>query len=386
MKTRLQFFRILLVMAAVVSLQAAAQTTVDQRLVLTRNDGINGGYFVVSLQVKATNLTGANTIGTATIDIVFDPTKLAYSGSAFPDAPSGISSANGYYKSAAMGQQNNLVRIGVIPIAVNGTTTHGADLTTAYVTWATATFTILNSTTTSSVTINAQTNQIGLFESEGNGNGSSRINDQTLSTPIVLTDTPLPVELVSFTVTPGRFGARLEWKTATETNNAGFDIERADAAAAPSSRKWVSMGFVTGAGTSSVEKCYSFTVGNRESGQAIYRLKQIDRNGDFRYSDEVEAATPVVPTQFALGQNYPNPFNPSTQIDIALPEDSRVSIVVYDIIGREAAVILDETRNAGVSTVTFDAGRLASGVYLYRMTARGSRTVFTETKRLVLMR
>ncbi|HLP15979.1 MAG TPA: hypothetical protein VK470_06965 [Bacteroidota bacterium] len=367
---------------------ATAQTSIDQQLVVTQNDGFNGGAYTIALQVKAVNLTGANTLGSATIDVQFDPARLTYVGNTFGDSPSGISSANGYAKFVS--RVGNTVRIGVTAFGVNGSSTYGTDLTTAFVTWASITFTIVNSAASTTISINPLTNQIGLFAQEGNSNGSGgmgsgTINNQTLNTPTVLNDISLPVELASFTVVAERQASRLNWKTATETNNAGFGIERADAALTGQSKVWKEIGFVHGAGTSSAEHNYTFLVAQGLSGRAVYRLKQIDRDGQIRYSHEVEAAA-IVPKEFALMQNFPNPFNPSTSIGFSIPEDSRVSIVAYDVIGRTASVLIDESRPAGSYTLSFDAGALASGVYLYRMTARSGSTVFTQTKRFVLMR
>jgi hypothetical protein len=387
MNTRVRILLLSLILSALVHLCASAQTTIDQRLIVTRNDGVTGGVFTIALQVKATNLTGRNTLGTATIDIHYAAQTLAYVGYTFPNLPSGISLASGYMKSVSPAA--NIVRFGTIPAGVDGVNAAGTDLTTAYVTWGTVSFAILNPSATASFTIDPATNQIGLFAQEGNSDGAGKsgngvILDQTLSTPIVVTDAALPVELVTFKATTDRLGTRLEWNTATETNNAGFDIERADASCAPPARRWTTLGFVAGSGTCSAERSYSFTVGNASDGNYLYRLKQIDQDGRARYSQEIEAPR-VVPHEFALMQNYPNPFNPSTSIGFALPEDSHVSIIAYDMLGRKAAIVLNEALPAGFHTVAFDAAALSSGVYIYRMTARCSRTVFTAAKRLVLM-
>jgi len=89
-----------------------------------------------------------------------------------------------------------------------------------------------------------------------------------------------------------------------------------------------------------------------------------------------------VPEHFALDQNYPNPFNPSTTIRYELPHASRVSLKIYNTLGQEVATLVNETKAAGVYTVQFDAGNLASGVYFYRLQARN----FVETKKLVVLR
>ncbi len=91
------------------------------------------------------------------------------------------------------------------------------------------------------------------------------------------------------------------------------------------------------------------------------------------------------PQSFFLAQNYPNPFNPLTMIRFGLPEPSRVSIRVYDIMGREATTVFEGDTRAGVYSVGLDAGALCSGLYLYRMTAQHGRSVFSETRRLVVL-
>jgi len=91
---------------------------------------------------------------------------------------------------------------------------------------------------------------------------------------------------------------------------------------------------------------------------------------------------PPLPQKAVLSQNYPNPFNPSTKIQYELPKSSMVRLSVYDILGREVSVLMNERRNAGSYEVQFDAHNLASGVYFYRLTA-GS---FVETRKLLLVR
>jgi len=89
-----------------------------------------------------------------------------------------------------------------------------------------------------------------------------------------------------------------------------------------------------------------------------------------------------IPTEYGLSQNYPNPFNPSTTIGFDLPEAAKVRLAVYDMLGREVAVLADEERPAGQHSVRFDAGRLSSGMYIFRLQAGD----FTQTKKLMLMK
>jgi hypothetical protein len=89
-----------------------------------------------------------------------------------------------------------------------------------------------------------------------------------------------------------------------------------------------------------------------------------------------------LPGQFQLLQNYPNPFNPGTTIKYDLPKATHVSLTVYDLLGRELSVLVNERRDAGVYEVKFDGSNLASGVYFYYLQA-GS---FVDTKALLLLR
>jgi hypothetical protein len=184
---------------------------------------------------------------------------------------------------------------------------------------------------------------------------------------------PLPVELTSFTPTSNRDNVIINWKTATEVNNYGFEVERRKAVKPLSSgvdeiNLWTKIGFVQGNGTSNSPHNYSFTDEKLDAGTYAYQLKQIDNNGAFKYSQEAEV-TVVVPKVFALNQNYPNPFNPTTTISYELSKDSRACLKIYDILGRDVMMLVDEQQTAGYYQKTFNAHGLASGVYIYRLIA-----------------
>ena len=189
-------------------------------------------------------------------------------------------------------------------------------------------------------------------------------------------NTVLPVELVSFTASANRMNADLNWSTATEVNNFGFDVER------KTSNNWNKVGFVEGNGTTNSSKNYSYADNNLTSGKYSYRLKQIDRDGKFEYSQSVEVTIGQVPKEFALLQNYPNPFNPSTMISYQLPANSHISLKVYDMLGNEVATLVNQTKEAGSYTAEFDGSQLSSGVYFYTINA-GS---FSATKKLTLLK
>ena len=129
----------------------------------------------------------------------------------------------------------------------------------------------------------------------------------------------VPVELTSITADVIEEGVRLNWQTATETNNKGFEIQRKEMEQGNELNEWESIGFVGGFGTTTEYHTYSFTDNEDLSGVYLYRLKQIDFDGSFKYSDEVEIKVDV-PIKFSLEQNYPNPFNPSTTIKYSIPK------------------------------------------------------------------
>ncbi len=202
--------------------------------------------------------------------------------------------------------------------------------------------------------------------------GSSGYSDVFIAK---LSDAPLPVELTSFTGKSQNNKVILKWKTATEVNNSGFDIEKKDFNA----QGYEKIGFVHGAGNSNSPKSYSFT-DKSFSGKASYRLKQVDNTGDFKYSGAVEIVS--IPSSYVLSQNYPNPFNPSTAIVFALPEKTGVVISVYDQLGKKVAVLLNAEKEAGYHNIEWNASNMASGVYFYELKTPKFRSV----KKLLLMK
>jgi hypothetical protein len=185
----------------------------------------------------------------------------------------------------------------------------------------------------------------------------------------------VPVELKSFTASVNDNDVTLNWETASEINNSGFQIER------KSTGDYEVIGFLPGFGTTTEPRSYSFTDAGLQSEHYIYRLKQIDLDGSFEYSDEIQVEV-TIPDAFALEQNYPNPFNPSTKINFSLAVDSKVSLKVFDVLGQEVATLINSNLLAGSHNVDFSAANINSGVYFYRLQA-GS---FVETKKMVLMK
>lgn len=187
---------------------------------------------------------------------------------------------------------------------------------------------------------------------------------------------PVPVELKSFSASVVGKNVTLNWSTATETNNRGFEIQRKS-----STGDFVQVAFVEGHGTSVEQQLYSYSDKNVESGKYSYRLKQVDLNGSFKYSNIVEVNVKV-PNKFELSQNYPNPFNPTTTISYEIAKETIVSLKVYDVIGNEIATLVNETKPAGSYQVVFDAANLSNGVYFYKIQAGN----FNATKKLILMK
>jgi hypothetical protein len=192
----------------------------------------------------------------------------------------------------------------------------------------------------------------------GNGSGYSSVT---------YSEGPLPVELISFSAVVQNEGILLKWNTASEIDNYGFEIERKNL---DYKNKWELLDLVPGNGTSNTENKYSFYDGNLNSGNYSYRLKQIDNDGKFEYSNEVLVVVGI-PSSTKLEQNYPNPFNPATTISFKLSKPSFVKLAVYNIIGEEVSLLINEFKEAGIFNVNFDASKLNSGIYLYKLEADG---------------
>ncbi|MGE5363438.1 MAG: LamG-like jellyroll fold domain-containing protein [Bacteroidota bacterium] len=202
---------------------------------------------------------------------------------------------------------------------------------------------------------------------------------------LVSTDLVLPVELVSFSAAATGRGVELNWQTATEVNNHGFEIERAEIYEGRNhSNNWCSIGFVAGSGNTNNARSYSFLDKFPASGKVMYRLKQIDSDGGFIYSTEIPVSVSA-PMEFALLQNYPNPFNPATTIKYSLPEDSYVKLEVYSTLGEKLFTLADEVKSAGNYEAVFDGSTFTSGVYIYKLTAVAAGTGIPHTRSSKMM-
>ena len=187
----------------------------------------------------------------------------------------------------------------------------------------------------------------------------------------------LPVTISLFNALSNKNNVKLTWKTETELNNSGFDVERKT-----ETGDWVKLAFVNGSGTTNQPVEYTYEDKKLMPGKYFYRLKQIDYNGNYEYFDLTLPVIISKPKDFALGQNYPNPSNPKSNIDFQLPERTMVNISVYNLLGQLITTLINQEKDAGIYTVTFDGSDLSSGTYIYRITAG----TFTEVKKMLLVK
>ncbi|NUN08748.1 MAG: T9SS type A sorting domain-containing protein [Ignavibacteriaceae bacterium] len=214
--------------------------------------------------------------------------------------------------------------------------------------------------TSGSVTLGSYTLRI-----KGEGPNGIPVHYRTVNLTV---EDEIPVEFAAFTYSLDASGIRLDWQTATETNNRGFEIQR-KVRVGSQIAVWETVGFIAGAGNTTETQRYTWSDNEvSKVGTYFYRLKQVDFDGSFSFSDivEVEVTTPM---QYDLGANFPNPFNPSTKIKYYLPEASFVEISVYDVLGNKISELVNENISAGAHEVSFNAGGISSGTYVYEMKA-----------------
>jgi len=189
----------------------------------------------------------------------------------------------------------------------------------------------------------------------------------------------LPVELSFFTGTLNGRKVQLRWKTETEVNNYGFEIERSTGA---SETNWETIGFIKGNGNSNSQKDYAYSDAEiDQSGNYLYRLKQINNNGTYEYSDVVTVGVGA-PDKYELSQNYPNPFNPETRINFSIPVKQYVSLKVYNSLGELVKELINEYKEAGSYSVEFNASNLSNGIYIYRLETQN----FVSNKKMTLIK
>jgi len=198
----------------------------------------------------------------------------------------------------------------------------------------------------------------------------------------------LPVTLISFEHIVNRNDVKLIWVTDNEINNAGFDIERRTHLNQPEggSSEWEKIAFIQGNGNTTWHSIYTYADLKLQSGTYQYRIKQIDYNGNYEYFDLAGSVLIDNPRVFSVGQNYPNPSNPKSKIEFELPVSGLVSIKLYNMLGEEVSIIINEMKEAGYYSAEFDGSNLASGVYVYRIVAEGNGQRFSGTKKMILVK
>jgi len=205
-----------------------------------------------------------------------------------------------------------------------------------------------------------------------------------------------PVELAGFDFQLQGEDVRLAWKTASETNNYGFNIERRE-----ESTEFEKIGFVEGAGTTSSPQSYVFVDQKVGIGTFYYRLNQIDLDGKSNPGRELKVES-LGPQEFALTQNYPNPFNSQTTIEFSLRTVTsekgsetafQVQVEIYNLLGQKVQTLVSEPKEIGRHTIQWlgqDATgqTVGSGVYFYRMSVKSladGREVWSKIKKMILM-
>ncbi len=221
-------------------------------------------------------------------------------------------------------------------------------------------------------------NTISFFSKSNTGTWGSVNTTTAVRREVLVLDSvacPVPVELVSFEAAYLNNSVSLTWKTATETNNSGYEIERN-----VNNTAWEKIDFVAGNGTTTNMCSYSYVDTKLNvTGNISYRLKQVDFDGSVNYSNIVNV-TVGTPSEYSLNQNYPNPFNPSTKISFAVPQTENVKVVLFNALGQEVATLFNGVAEAGMHSVSFDGSNLTSGIYFYQMQA-GS---FVSVKKMIL--
>jgi hypothetical protein len=357
--TRVLFFSIIM-------FSTLMAQTYNLNFVLMQNDAVNGGNFDVKVQISGSSI------------FKLAASSITFNFSSGLSSPSLLTAHNfsGVYGGTpfiygSMTVTNPLSDVASINIVFSQADELYEDqVPTSFKDVATIRFVISNSSLSTGLFFRNNTpSNTRVYRGDGTGGvppGGTFVPTELVAGTWNNLDAPLPVELSSFTASINQHAVNLKWQTETEINNYGFEVERASSLTSPI-QVWEKIGFVAGNGNSNSPKDYSFTDNNPYGGSKfIYRLKQMDNNGKFEYSDEVEVE--LVPNEFALHQNYPNPFNPATNIQFSLPKATRINLSVYNLLGEKIATLLNEDKEAGFYNVQFDASSFSSGVYIYRLT------------------
>ncbi|HQY53571.1 MAG TPA: YCF48-related protein [Ignavibacteria bacterium] len=243
-----------------------------------------------------------------------------------------------------------------------------------------------NSLNANTVGIQNSTGTIGIQYRRSENNTIVTTPGPLFGSPLAITfgqiNEVLPVELESFTSVVYENNVTLHWSVLSEINNSGFEIERRQLNINQQSG-WMKIGFEPGAGNSAHPNAYLFEDINLSAGIYDYRIKQIDFNGNFEYFELMNSVEIGIPKKFSLSQNYPNPFNPVTKIKFSLPQDSKVNLIIFDVLGKEVnRLVNNEFKPAGFYIIDFNGSGLSSGVYYYKIEAGD----FKQVKRMVMVK
>lgn len=350
--------------------------TYDLNFVVIQNAGINGGNFDVKIQIK-----GSSIFKLASSNITFNFSNGLSSPSLL--TAYNFSNAPNYTAMTVTEPNTGVASINIVYPQTDAS--FATEVSTSYVDVAAVRFVIADYTQTSSLTFRSSSPS---FTNVSKCTGSGLPNPPGTFVVTLLAagtwnnlDVPLPVELSTFIASTNQSVVNLKWQTKTEVNNYGFEVERKIGNGKLGEGSWVKIGFVPGNGNSNSPNNYSLTDKNPVGGSRfIYRLKQIDSDGKFEYSQEVEVE--LAPQVFNLYQNYPNPFNPSTTIRFALPVATKLNIVLYNSLGESLRTIAEGFFDSGYHSVEIDLSGLPSGVYIYRFNS----DKYANNKKLLLLK
>ncbi len=296
-------FVVFIALLFILSSAIFARTTVNGRFVIVSHDL---SQYTVKFQIS-TN-TGTDTLGCSTIIFNFDSTALSFPASPVNNTDYSFINFNGSnYNSRITRPLSNQIWVNIESLAANQGTV--VDQSPEWTDVVQITFKVLNHNGSANLTWATTDNNWAIYDADNS-------TVWTIGTWANENTSPLPVELTTFEAsTDNNNKVKLIWQTVTELNNYGFDVERAKSG---NNSNWEKVGFIAGKGQSCTVQNYCFTDESPLSTSAVYRLKQIDTQGTFVYSKEVEVD--LTPKTFTLSQNYPNPFNPSTTIKYSVPQ------------------------------------------------------------------
>ena len=365
--------------------RAAGTCDQDLQLVITRNDGVAGGTLSLAIQVRTDGVAPTNTLGSATVDVEIpnvSGTELAPANI----IPGELCPLPAYTCAVNVGPTGDVIRLGITTANVGDGfgQNAGYNVPETYVTFVTYEFTILDPNAVVDFIVRTNTLTVGYFESPNNSAQDGRIDGLvTFDVLESATNVPLPVELTAFEAAAEDAAVVLSWGTASETQNAGFAVERAVLQADAEALVWKQVGYVDGAGTTAAAQTYRFRDADLpyEANAVRYRLTQVDLDGQRTMAGEAEVEVGA-PATFQLLAPFPNPAQHAATIRYELPRADRVAVVAYNALGQEVARLADGEQEAGRYEVALDAGRLAPGIYVVRFVAGGA----SATRKLTVVR